>query len=1127
MRLRSLDLTRFGHFTDRTLDFGPANGSSDFHIIYGPNEAGKTTTMEAVLRLFYGFPHREPYAFRHQRSNLRVSGCVEIEGTSKRFTRLPLRNASLLDGQGAAVPDAALTGHLGGLSEADYRALLCLDDDTLERGGEEIAQAKGDIGRLLFSASAGVADLSAGLLQVREAAEALWRPRASKTRVAAIKQALKDLEGQIRQNDVTPRAWEAFRRKVQDAQSYEGAARAERDRIRERMAAGQARQRALPLLAEIDVVAARLQGREDWPAQLGFEPDALFTMLSEDTRAQHDRQSLEARERHLTDALAEVIQTPELVGLTAALAPLTDRAEQDRAAARSLDDVQRTLGEERAALAGAVAVLGLPAGQELDGLLEPSVDLAMLEAAREQVIRARDAEARERAVLAGMAAPDEAAPAGEGVAAILARHDEGRLSTAYQAACTAMQRDDQAVREALSALAWGRACFETVPDCPHGVMRAEALEQEHVTVSAEIRALERDLADLEEKLSVQQARATHLIARDGLVSDAQAEALYRARHAAWAAHRDALTAETATTFEQALEAVDAAVRTRLANASALGELRQIEQTLAGEDARRHRQGEMLERLKAQRAALETTVTEAATAAGLAAAPLPSEWRGWVQRHDMARKAERKRDATQAAHRETLARAGCLMADLRDRVDLAAPTFEAVVARAQALAEAERAQGARVLERRETQAQHEARLVAAQAAREAAEQDWAEKLAAQCGEAVAPSVLLASLEPLRQVRRHAAACRDARDRLAAIGAAQSEFAADVAAIARRFGVAGPDHAQALFAALTEAGQGADAAAAAYGRIAAEKQRVAEDLQGIAALQGRLEAQRRLMAEGFPPGVPVETLHALYQAGLVAQAVIRDRAERARLTRLVLTELAVPDLATARDRLAGQTLALLEAESATITREAEVADEKLTQATAARRDAERDLQSVHGDATAAELSQRKATLELELEEAACDYLRLSLGHGLAEEAIRRYRETHRSGMMAVTERCFAALTRGAYVRLGTQPENGGEVLLVVDASGTAKRADELSKGTRFQLYLALRAAAYEQLGHQGIRLPFFCDDIFETFDEGRTEAACRVMEEIGQAGQAVYLTHHRHVVDIARAVCRVPPQVHRLA
>ena len=86
--------------------------------------------------------------------------------------------------------------------------------------------------------------------------------------------------------------------------------------------------------------------------------------------------------------------------------------------------------------------------------------------------------------------------------------------------------------------------------------------------------------------------------------------------------------------------------------------------------------------------------------------------------------------------------------------------------------------------------------------------------------------------------------------------------------------------------------------------------------------------------------------------------------------------------------------------------------------------------------------------------------------------------------------------------------------------------MSKGTRFQLYLALRAAAYEQMVSQGLKLPFFCDDVFETFDENRTRAACKLMERIGSGGQSIYLTHHLHVVDIAREVCEAPPTIHEI-
>lgn len=205
IRLRQLTLDLFGGFTGKQFDFGPRRdvGSPDFHVIYGPNEAGKTTTMEGYLRLLYGFPHREPYDFLHQRKNLRVSGLLDIDGTETAFTRLPTRDPSLRDTHGQELPNSALQAHLSGLSEEDYRNLLCLDDLTIENGGEEITRAKGDIGRLLFSAAAGISELSEVLDKVREEADGLYRKRASSTRLAALKKEHAEIEKQIRELDVS------------------------------------------------------------------------------------------------------------------------------------------------------------------------------------------------------------------------------------------------------------------------------------------------------------------------------------------------------------------------------------------------------------------------------------------------------------------------------------------------------------------------------------------------------------------------------------------------------------------------------------------------------------------------------------------------------------------------------------------------------------------------------------------------------------------------------------------------------------------------------------------------------------------------------------------------------------
>jgi len=189
-------------------------------------------------------------------------------------------------------------------------------------------------------------------------------------------------------------------------------------------------------------------------------------------------------------------------------------------------------------------------------------------------------------------------------------------------------------------------------------------------------------------------------------------------------------------------------------------------------------------------------------------------------------------------------------------------------------------------------------------------------------------------------------------------------------------------------------------------------------------------------------------------------------------------------------------------------------------------EKELKTVSGDAEVAELVERKSTIELAMVDIALKHLKISAGHRLAQEAIRRYRDKHRSGMMQSTESAFMELTNGAYPILQAKTDGTSEALIAVSKEGVSRKAKDMSKGTRFQLYLALRSAAYEQLVAQGRCLPFICDDIFETFDEDRTRSACKVMSRIGQTGQAIYLTHHRHVVDIATEVCGTGVRVHHI-
>ena len=96
-------------------------------------------------------------------------------------------------------------------------------------------------------------------------------------------------------------------------------------------------------------------------------------------------------------------------------------------------------------------------------------------------------------------------------------------------------------------------------------------------------------------------------------------------------------------------------------------------------------------------------------------------------------------------------------------------------------------------------------------------------------------------------------------------------------------------------------------------------------------------------------------------------------------------------------------------------------------------------------------------------------------------------------------------------------GGWVGQLLAADGSSKSAPDLSKGTRFQLYLALRVAGYHEYAAAQTSVPFVADDILETFDDDRSTETFSLLADMARVGQVIYLTHHRHLCEIAQKVC----------
>lgn len=109
-------------------------------------------------------------------------------------------------------------------------------------------------------------------------------------------------------------------------------------------------------------------------------------------------------------------------------------------------------------------------------------------------------------------------------------------------------------------------------------------------------------------------------------------------------------------------------------------------------------------------------------------------------------------------------------------------------------------------------------------------------------------------------------------------------------------------------------------------------------------------------------------------------------------------------------------------------------------------------------------------------------------------------------------FGDLTNGAY-ELVLDDEDGATLLAFERRFNERKTLDQLSEGTRDQLYLALRIMALRDHADTGLSLPFIADDILQTFDDARALAALRALIALSAKLQVIVLTHHDHVAALS--------------
>lgn len=120
---------------------------------------------------------------------------------------------------------------------------------------------------------------------------------------------------------------------------------------------------------------------------------------------------------------------------------------------------------------------------------------------------------------------------------------------------------------------------------------------------------------------------------------------------------------------------------------------------------------------------------------------------------------------------------------------------------------------------------------------------------------------------------------------------------------------------------------------------------------------------------------------------------------------------------------------------------------------------------------------------------------------------FEQSNQPEMLSAAMPFVEKLTCSKYRRLWTQL--GRRQLFVDDEQAIPRPAEQLSGGTREQLFLAIRLAMVKAFAKHGVELPMVLDDVTVNFDVQRSEAAVETLMEFVKDGQQVLVfTSHIH-------------------
>ncbi|MEW4529184.1 AAA family ATPase [Maioricimonas sp. JC845] len=1164
MKIAELNLLAFGPFTDQTLDLSA--GEEGLHVIHGPNEAGKSSTLRAIRDLLFGIPARTEDNFVHNNSQLRLGGClVSRRGDLIRFVRRKGNKGTLLDAEGKkAIGDDALDPFLEGVDRRRFEELFGIDYDRLHEGGQEILAEGGEIGKLLFSAG-GVAGLKQHEAALQKRLGDLYKTTGRNQEITELLRALREKQKELRDLQLSADVWKSHERNLREAEAGRETIEDELRRSRgERERLVRIRS-ALESISDWREVVQDLAELDEVPLLPDDFRTSKDTALS-DLKVYQDRQRGARRElERIEEELKESAVPEALLNERALIEELQERLGEYQSAMR--DRPQREA--ERAAADDAARDVLRNLGREpdltqIDGLRIPTPQRARINALAgdysglfERVKSTRSTvedltrqlgEAEE-----SLKAANRPGDAGDADAVIRRIERQGDLEQQLREIAADVRSRQEQAGVALAQLGLWQGTLEecerlAVPS-DETIDRFESefgdLQSVHGRLAAKRDEVSREIQGLETELDQ--------LERDGAIpTEEELNEARLQRDRGWSLileqwRRGEADSTSVDEWLEQFPGVDdlaEAYRQCVARADELADRlrREAEQVAKKQELARQRlrlaeQAHSVDEELAANGRQRQAVQEEWQARWqpLGIEPLsPREMRSWRSRQqELVRQADELRQQQTrmselqgriASAREDLT--GVLSACGVDGID-GETSLEDLLDRGREWieqTEAAEAEFARLTERRDELRQ---RLEKTRRDAEAAEKDlkaWRDDWAA----AIEPLFRDASdadrrdvrtvevtqmLEDLKRLFDQCTESRRLSERIEQMNQSATEFEDEVRATASRLAPELADEpAETITRELNHRLQKATGLEAQYGSHVKQKKKIEGELdeatRKIQELQAQLDQLCRVAGCSQP-----DELEQVWQTFLRRRELEGRRASVEKQLRQLAGGRTVQEFVSEAEQ---EDPDLLSSRIKELQERIEELDSELDGVRDTIAEERQELKQWGGSDAAAEAAEQCQQTIAALEEKIHEFAVLHVASRVLSVGMEQYRKRNQGPILGRASELFARLTGGSFSELQPDMNDDGKPILTgVRADGkVALPVEAMSDGTHDQLFLALRIASVENWNAHHEPMPFIVDDVLLSFDDDRARAALSVLAELSQSTQVIFFTHHQHLVDLAR-------------